>query len=732
MVRCAVSCLIRAGWLLLVCSQVQAEERVFRIGYEHAPPNQLVDAAGRPTGLAVEVVSEAARRAGVRLEWVHTPVGASVGLTSGKIDLYPLLTETPERMSYLYFSEPWRTTTYALIWRADTGVERPETFGSRRLAISSNRWAVLEAGLRFPAARTVSMVNQQEVLRSICAGGAEGGLLYANPTTFDPFEPEPSCGPIGLRFKRLDDSGGRLGVAARKADPAAVAAADRIRSQMDGMWLDGTMQGAFLKWLAATTFEHETLERLKESNRRNAFLAGVAGLALLLAVGLAYLAWRLRQATRAKSAFLASMSHEIRTPMNGVLGMGELLEGSGLRPDQLDMVATLRESGESLLVILNEILDSAKVESGRMEYAAAPFDLWAVLEGTAAVFWITGWRKGVDVRVEIDRMAPRTVTGDAVRVRQIVMNLVGNALRFTDSGSVAIQLATAEGGVRICVRDTGQGIAREQQARIFEPFQQAGGRTHGGTGLGLSICRRLAEGMGGRISLESVPGSGSTFELFLPLRGEAVGVPAGITVVPEGPEAAGHARHVLAALGLEEALWVGPGEPPAGGRVFAVAVQGRAQRSEWPVLTLPLRPSRLVALDVAGTADLTDGDLGCRVLVVDDNTVNQRVVRGLLERAGCEVTAAHSGEEGVARAREGFDLILMDCVMPVMDGWQATEAIRALEAGGPASYIVAFTANAFADDRARCLASGMDDFLAKPVRLAELRRVLQTVRARRG
>lgn len=735
---CRAVRLSRVGWLLLIASQLQGEDRVFRIGYAHGPPNQMVDAQGKPYGLAIEVVGEAARRAGVRLEWVHAPSGAPAALRNGLIDLFPLLTDLPERRSFTYFSEPWRYTMFALVWRADRGAAGVGDFGGRRLAIAPDRWAEAEALITFPAARIVPVESQQAVLQSVCQGQAEGGLLFANPTTSDPFSPEPSCGTVPLRSVRLDESGARLGVAAAKRDAAAVAAADRIRAAMEGMWFDGTMAGSYLKWIASTSFERETMERLKEANRRNFQLRVAVAAALGLAFVLAYVVWRLRRATKARTEFLASMSHEIRTPMNGVLGMAELLDTTTLGPSQKEMVATMRESGETLLTILNEILDSAKIEAGRIRFAAQPFDLWSVLEETAAVFWPSAWKKGIDVRVEISASAPRTVVGDAVRVRQILMNLAGNALKFTERGHIAIALSGCEGGIVCAVRDTGTGIALEEQERIFEPFAQENDRTHGGTGLGLSICRSLAQGMGGRISLESAPGKGSEFQVFLPLRGEAPPPNPGarVILVSDDAEASAHVISVLAALGpgLSVSHWDGMGVPPPlrNAAVYRVAVHGRARKSGWPVLTLPLRPSKLMGIAAAeASRPGLDGE-GCRVLVVDDNSVNQRVVCGLLERAGCVVEAVGNGREAVERARHGFDLILMDCLMPEMDGWQATERIRETENAETPNFIVALTANAFADDQDRCRAAGMDDFLAKPVRSSDLARVLKTALARRA
>ena len=369
-------------------------------------------------------------------------------------------------------------------------------------------------------------------------------------------------------------------------------------------------------------------------------------------------------AGRAKEQFLSNMSHEIRTPMYGMLGALELLSGTELTPQQRQYISVASTSGEALLGIINEVLDFAKIGAGQFELTQEPIDVLAVVRSVTLLFSSTATSKLVELRLEASPALTGWRLGDALRIRQVLINLVGNAMKFTQGGAVVVRVSgDDEPGEQVVfeVSDSGPGIAESQLDKIFEPFVQAertSGHVLGGTGLGLAISRGLVRAMGGELEVTSRLGQGSTF-----------------------------------CFGL----------------------------------TLPRAEDKAPAAPSTGSVAERRPRLRGRALLVEDNIVNRLIGTAMLEGLGMEVVIAEEGKEALDRLAHGsFEVVLMDCQMPVMDGYQASTRLREIEraAGKPRTPIIALTANAFSGDVERCLAAGMDAHLAKPFTIEQLQSII--------
>ncbi len=637
------------------------------MGYQYSPPGQLLDAGNRPAGPIPEAVREAAGRAGIQLDWILAPEGPDKAFAAHRVDLWPLIIQRPERRDNIYISEPYLRLTYWVVTRE--GFALPHNWSGMRVARGFGAVSAAWMDRRMPGAAPVVTKSQVEAMEAACRGDVEAavvaegigdGLLMARP---------PACQRQRLILNTLTDSVLWLGVGAAVGDRAAVQAADALRDVIGGMTRDGRFATITLNWDLVTSGQASTVYEYTEARRNEKWLRV---LVFVLVVGLALLfvqQVRLRRAraasesaNRAKSVFLANMSHEIRTPMNGILGMAELMVRTPLSTEQHDYAETIRQSGKALLELINDILDLAKVEAGKMKLALEPFDPAAVLREVAHLFRAGALEKGLELHIEEPSAPIPHAVGDALRLRQILANLVGNAVKFTEHGAVALRLISAPQppglvSLRYEVKDTGLGIASDDIPRLFDVFTQAqNGRAgkFGGSGLGLAISQKLAHLMGGRIDVASDPGSGSTFVLELSLPSSNAAVPSPPSQVP-----------------------------------------------------------------------FTDLSIGARVLVVEDNVVNQKLVQLMLARLGCTCEMASSGAEALEMvAARDYDLILMDWQMPGMDGLETARRMQALWPAGRAVPIVAVTASAMQGDREVCLAAGMSDYLAKPLELSSLAKTI--------
>jgi signal transduction histidine kinase/CheY-like chemotaxis protein len=765
------------SWVLLLAfaGDVSASTPALKVGYLEYPPYAYRDPQGEMHGFVFEMLDKSARAAGIRLEWRFSPEGPEIGLEQRNFDIWFGGFPTPERINRYHFTRPYWQTDWLLLVNRKSSIRTVQDIAGRPISVQDVGVNRILFASRLSAANPLYFVKPDDLMLAICRGDADG--MFGDINYLHLFllnRPEP-CRNHDFRFVTVPGAVLEVSLMTR---PEVAAAADRIRDGIDKLAMSGETTEIITKYLAGASGGTKFLVRAVERYRARMTTYWVLSVAVLVLTAMSIFAFILRrknrvislalvqaqEANHVKSQFVANMSHELRTPMNGILGMLELVASSPLNAEQSEYVRAARVCGESLLGILNDILDLSKLRAGRPGIEMSRFCLETVIAETITLC-DSSLQAKPDLHLTVDYAvgAPTYFEGDAKKIRQVLGNLVTNACKFTETGSVLICVQYENPSLRIAVIDSGIGIAPENHTTIFEEFRQADGsatRRYGGAGLGLSLSKMLVEAMGGEIGVISEPGKGSEFWFRIPLQADSASpqpwAPFGggrrVWIGMRNLYARAVAERYLSTWGFE-CVEFGDGDP--GDRILVdhgwasgnrselfnvpperVTLIGRtSDRQFWAtsgfrILNLAFTPSAL-RQEVQRPERGAERQVPLqpltrrRILLVEDNPVNRKVAHRMLEKLGCEIDVAENGQAAVEMVRHGlYDLIFMDCQMPVMDGFEATRRIRKEEPNEHRTLIIALTANGLREDVERCLAAGMNSHLAKPVSLDALQQAL--------